>query len=563
MRGKSTSKSKSFQTARGFFFKRNAQRQQPFFQSSSEPKFFLGVSDTIHRKCDGCTKEEQLHRKANDGTATTPKATHTFLNKLDGHGHSLPKDQQQFFGRRMNYDFGEVKLHTGSEAIQSASNLGAQAFTYKNHIVFNEGKYNPSTTQGKKLLAHELVHIAQQSDTAKIYNKQQQAQPEWIPPDIGPDTTPMLRDRIMALVNGGDAAALNNSLRSLTPDQATNLLFDHSFIEELQGHFSGRALWSIFSIILMRAYYEPVMAELTSAILGGQAQLTTDLISVMQSSHALNMMHLRLLRIAIPQIFGGHRLLPQMMQLLNSTSVGGRISLDFQEAHYEANEQGQMEMQSLGSSSTPYFRVTSTQMRIVVRMNFIEPSGLPFFFSGGSRPGILAGWLNSIDQVWNNQFVLVNPTNRISLVFVPMVSTGGLAETIAIHTDNRDSCGFQPGRASGHCWFISDTGDTVAHEFGHLIGASDEYNLPATAREIPPAMQMSSEDTSLSTVEGIQQIQGRHGAPVAARPGGWNMPDSIMAGTSRQVHIQHFQRLLNAINATLPAGSRFIIQRTH
>jgi len=63
----------------------------------------------------------------------------------------------------MDHDFSRVKLHTNEEAAQSASGLNAQAYTYKNHIVFNENKYQPSIHEGKKLLAHELTHVVQQT----------------------------------------------------------------------------------------------------------------------------------------------------------------------------------------------------------------------------------------------------------------------------------------------------------------------------------------------------------------------------------------------------------------
>lgn len=68
----------------------------------------------------------------------------------------------QFFSARMGYDFSSVKVYTGSEAAASARQLGAQAYTIGNRIVFNENRYEPDSERGKKLLAHELAHVAQQ-----------------------------------------------------------------------------------------------------------------------------------------------------------------------------------------------------------------------------------------------------------------------------------------------------------------------------------------------------------------------------------------------------------------
>jgi hypothetical protein len=40
--------------------------------------------------------------------------------------------------------------------------LGSYAFAYNNNIYFNQGQFQPATTAGKRLLAHELTHVVQQ-----------------------------------------------------------------------------------------------------------------------------------------------------------------------------------------------------------------------------------------------------------------------------------------------------------------------------------------------------------------------------------------------------------------
>ena len=162
-------------------------RQTSFFESTSPNKFFGAATETIYRKCNECAKEEQVQRKTGIHNTVSAPATPTtpFLNSLNHSGNSLSSGEQHFFGQRMNHDFGEVKIHTNDEAIQSASSVNAQAYTYKNHIVFNKEKYQPSTQDGKKLLGHELAHVIQQSSAEKVY-KQQQGESEWIPPDVGP-----------------------------------------------------------------------------------------------------------------------------------------------------------------------------------------------------------------------------------------------------------------------------------------------------------------------------------------------------------------------------------------
>ena len=45
-----------------------------------------------------------------------------------------------------------------------SSQLGAKAFTHGKDIYFNEGNFQPNTSEGKHLLAHELTHTIQQGD---------------------------------------------------------------------------------------------------------------------------------------------------------------------------------------------------------------------------------------------------------------------------------------------------------------------------------------------------------------------------------------------------------------
>jgi hypothetical protein len=78
---------------------------------------------------------------------------------------------RSFYESRIGADFSDVKIHTGKEAAESANAIHAQAFAFGNHIVLNEGKYQPETSEGKHLLAHELAHVHQQKGFKKINRK--------------------------------------------------------------------------------------------------------------------------------------------------------------------------------------------------------------------------------------------------------------------------------------------------------------------------------------------------------------------------------------------------------
>ena len=83
-----------------------------------------------------------------------------------GSGKPLDDSSRQFFEPRLGRDLSDVRVHTGSNASRMAESLGARAFTTGNDIAFGEGQYEPSAATGRKLLAHELVHVVQQSTNA-------------------------------------------------------------------------------------------------------------------------------------------------------------------------------------------------------------------------------------------------------------------------------------------------------------------------------------------------------------------------------------------------------------
>ena len=59
------------------------------------------------------------------------------------------------------WDLSQVRVHMDARASASAREIGARAYTVGTDIVFAEGAYQPSTHAGRRLIAHELVHVGQ------------------------------------------------------------------------------------------------------------------------------------------------------------------------------------------------------------------------------------------------------------------------------------------------------------------------------------------------------------------------------------------------------------------
>lgn len=124
--------------------------------------------NAIQRKCAACEKEEELHAKAESSPipAASPHIESS-LNTSKGNGNPLPANTKAQFENSFGADFSNVRLHTDNKAAEMNKDLNAQAFTYGSNIYFNNGKYNPDSSGGKHLLAHELTHVVQQGGTAQ------------------------------------------------------------------------------------------------------------------------------------------------------------------------------------------------------------------------------------------------------------------------------------------------------------------------------------------------------------------------------------------------------------
>lgn len=79
-----------------------------------------------------------------------------------GAGAPLGEASRAAFEARFGRDLGQVRLHDDRAAHAAAEAIGARAFTLGPHIVFARGEYRPETARGRRLLAHELVHVLQQ-----------------------------------------------------------------------------------------------------------------------------------------------------------------------------------------------------------------------------------------------------------------------------------------------------------------------------------------------------------------------------------------------------------------
>lgn len=94
------------------------------------------------------------------GSSVDPQ-TATRLASPTG-GRQLPDTVRAPMESAFGADFSQVRVHHDGAAAQLSRDVSAKAFTHGNDIYFGSGTFNPSSDQGKHLLAHELTHVVQQ-----------------------------------------------------------------------------------------------------------------------------------------------------------------------------------------------------------------------------------------------------------------------------------------------------------------------------------------------------------------------------------------------------------------
>jgi hypothetical protein len=148
----------------------------------------------LQRKCDcgergecaGCAADSIIQRNASSPvTNGISSGVHRIV--LNSGGLAIDADTRHFFESRFHHDFSDVRLHTDNSAARSATALSANAYTLGNHIVFGSGKYKPQTKEGRRLVAHELGHVIQQSQGyAGLVQRQEDAGTPSTEPTPGP-----------------------------------------------------------------------------------------------------------------------------------------------------------------------------------------------------------------------------------------------------------------------------------------------------------------------------------------------------------------------------------------
>jgi hypothetical protein len=123
----------------------------------------------LSRKCADCEEEDKLRRNPSGPQAVAGEAPEMIHQTLRAPGRPLDAATRAHFEPRFGHDFSRVRIHSDASAAASVRSVDARAYTFGSDIVFAAGAFLPGTSEGRRLLAHELAHTVQQGCGAPLH----------------------------------------------------------------------------------------------------------------------------------------------------------------------------------------------------------------------------------------------------------------------------------------------------------------------------------------------------------------------------------------------------------
>lgn len=146
----------------------------------------IAESETVHLMC------KSVSTASADGM-TVSDSLETTIQQQRGKGDSIADDIREPMEKSFGVDFSDVRIHVDHQSDELNRSIQARAFTTGQDIFFKQGGYQPRSRQGQELLAHELVHVLQQSSSPTLQSKLQRSEADGYPDAIyDGDLTPTI-----------------------------------------------------------------------------------------------------------------------------------------------------------------------------------------------------------------------------------------------------------------------------------------------------------------------------------------------------------------------------------
>jgi hypothetical protein len=340
---------------------------------------------------------------------------------------------------------------------------------------------------------------------------------------IGEDT----RKRMIDTLTGKDRILFTSRLRALTPTERTALNDNEQFWQDLRKHLSGLAYWSVQLILKYGGHAPHEVNALSSAIHAGDWRHARTLLMGYESLKSVPG-----LREVISSRFPKEQA-DDLRTILAETVTRAESGMGhYKEAHYE----GGVMKKFTGDRNYELVR-TGSYLRVIVRIRLSEDAANK---KTEITDKVVARWEASIGRLWNGKFRLRSGAKTLDVWFVPVFvyHDENAHHQVKVTTGN--------ARSDEGNWHADDSGATAAHEFGHMLGNPDEYNLPGATSEIPAALGLSAEEARRSSWEGLT------GTKRDKDTEGYDVP-ALMGShyKSTAVHLRYAADIVATFNAKL------------
>jgi hypothetical protein len=293
-----------------------------------------------------------------------------------------------------------------------------------------------------------------------------------------------LRDELIALLASRDAILFNSRIRALGDAERAALKNDDRWWPELRKHLSGYSYWSVQLRLEFGNDLPPAVRELSTAIFSADWNRARTLLFAYESLKKVPG-----LREVIIRQFPKAQADDLFAILAESVTRAESGMSHYKEAHYESGVISKF----TGDRNYELVR-TSRSVRVIVRIGLKED---PANKHHAITDEVVSRWEKGITSHWNGKFRLRSGEKTLDVWFVPVFVFN---EAPTHHTVTVTEGG---SRSNEGNWYADVGGETAAHEFGHMLGNPDEYNLPATAAEIPAAMGLTAAEQQRSSWKGI------------------------------------------------------------
>ncbi len=130
-------------------------------ESTARKIVHMPLAASAVRERAGVFRSPYVQRKA-EGLPDTGANVAAEIENSRSSGQPLPLTVRRFMEPRFNADFRNVRVHTNEKAAALNNRIGARAFAIGNQIFFGRDQFQPETSEGRELIAHELTHTIQQ-----------------------------------------------------------------------------------------------------------------------------------------------------------------------------------------------------------------------------------------------------------------------------------------------------------------------------------------------------------------------------------------------------------------